>query len=149
MDYTVAVDATGAAAAALLGAAGVSGIPHAFVLDSSGTIRYHGHPMEPRFAQALEAVCGGAAAAGSGGGGGSQPQPQRQQRELPRVTASREELLAMPVRRGSPAPLLALNAARRAVHFCIAGHDAPPQPLHLLNPPAVISCRISQATLIR
>lgn len=32
MGYTVAVDSTGRAAQALMGAAGVSGIPHAFVI---------------------------------------------------------------------------------------------------------------------
>ena len=99
MDYTVCVDTTGQAAQALMGAAGVSGIPHAFIVDAGGTVRHHGHPMEPQWAQALERVCSAAAA------GGQAPQQQQQQqqaaaaaqRELPRVTASREELMAMPV----------------------------------------------------
>ena len=97
MDYTVCADATSQAAQALMGAAGVSGIPHAFIVDAGGIVRHHGHPMEPQWAQALERVCGAAA-------GGQAPQQQQQQqpaavaqRELPRVTASREELMAMPV----------------------------------------------------
>jgi hypothetical protein len=94
MDYTVAVDSTGQAAQALLGAAGVSGIPHAFIIDRSSRVRHHGHPMEPAFAAMLDTVCGEAAAAG-GGGGGAGTAPQR---ELPPVTSTREELAAMPVR---------------------------------------------------
>ena len=34
MDYTVAVDGSGQAAQALMGAAGVSGIPHAFIVGA-------------------------------------------------------------------------------------------------------------------
>jgi hypothetical protein len=102
MDYTVAVDGSGQAAQALMGAAGVSGIPHAFIIDASGTIRHHGHPMEPRFAEVLEQVCSqappeaaaGAAASGNGDASAA-PKPERQ---LPAITASREELMAQPVR---------------------------------------------------
>ena len=59
--------------------------------------------MEPKFASVLDTVCKEAAAAG----GGAAPEPAapsaeqqqpRQQRELPPVTASREELMARPVR---------------------------------------------------
>ena len=39
-----------------MGAAGVSGIPHAFVIDAKGVIRHHGHPMEPRFTQIVQSV---------------------------------------------------------------------------------------------
>ncbi|KAI7835305.1 hypothetical protein COHA_010794 [Chlorella ohadii] len=100
MDYTVAVDGSGQAAQALMGAAGVSGIPHAFIVDASGTIRHHGHPMEPRFAQVLDQVCSQAAptAAGAAGGGGGAAAAPKQERQLPPVTASREELMGMPVR---------------------------------------------------
>ena len=71
--------------------------------DAKGIIRHHGHPMEPKFASVLDTVCKEAAAAG----GGAAPEPAapsaeqqqpRQQRELPPVTASREELMARPVR---------------------------------------------------
>ncbi|KAL4418880.1 hypothetical protein ABPG77_010049 [Micractinium sp. CCAP 211/92] len=101
MDYTVAVDSSGQAAAALMGAAQVSGIPHAFIIDGAGVVRHHGHPMEPRFAQMLDSVCGEAAPASSsgaaavGGSGGAAP---KQQRQLPAITASREELMGRPVR---------------------------------------------------
>ena len=33
----------------LLGPAGARGIPHAFVVDSQGVVKWHGHPMEPGF----------------------------------------------------------------------------------------------------
>jgi hypothetical protein len=36
--------------------AGVSGIPHAFIIDAKGIIRHHGHPMEPGFERALDEV---------------------------------------------------------------------------------------------
>ena len=162
MDYAVALDGAGQAARLLMGPAGVSGIPHAFIVgepglllvrcpgqrsaccwdccdccggmcaipapaarfdrvhaghrgipllhsaDGGGVIRHHGHPMEPRFAQVLDQVCSQAAAAGGGGGKGSEggaaagagaaAAEPRQQRELPPVTASREELQALPVR---------------------------------------------------
>lgn len=92
MDYTVAVDVGEQASTKLMGAAGVSGIPCAFVVDTGGVIRHHGHPMEPAFAQAVEQVCRGAA----GRGAAPQPAPQRVQRQP--VTKTREELLASPVR---------------------------------------------------
>lgn len=101
MDYVVAVDGSGQAAQALMGAAQVSGIPHAFIVDSSGIVRHHGHPMEPKFAQVLEAVCAQSAPAGVPGGGAQAPaggEAAKERKELPRVTASREELMQMPVR---------------------------------------------------
>lgn len=42
-----------------MGAAGVSGIPHAFIIDAKGIIRHHGHPMEPKFSQILQQVRSG------------------------------------------------------------------------------------------
>lgn len=36
--------------------AGVSGIPHAFVVDAKGVIRHHGNSMEPRFDQVVQQV---------------------------------------------------------------------------------------------
>lgn len=89
MDYTVAVDAGQQAANALMGAARVSGIPVAFILDRAGAVRHYGHPMEPKFAQVLAQVCA------------EQPVPQAPppapRRPAP-VTRGREELLAAPVR---------------------------------------------------
>ncbi|GAB4818625.1 hypothetical protein N2152v2_005671 [Parachlorella kessleri] len=88
MEYAVAVDSRGEAGHKLMGAAGVSGIPHAFVVDGKGLIRHHGHPMEPRFEQV---VCDEAPAA-------APSSPQQERKALPPVTLSREELLALPVR---------------------------------------------------
>lgn len=45
MDYVVAVDDRNKTADAYMGAFGVDGIPHAFVVDKSGAIAWHGHPM--------------------------------------------------------------------------------------------------------
>jgi len=45
MDYVVAADKNNRTTAAYLGAFGVKGIPHAFVVDKSGAIVWHGHPM--------------------------------------------------------------------------------------------------------
>ena len=36
-----------------MAAAGVSGIPHAFVVDAGGTVQFSGHPMEPGFEAAV------------------------------------------------------------------------------------------------
>ena len=45
MDYTVAVDKERKTVAAYLEAFGVSGIPHAFIVDKEGRIVWQGHPM--------------------------------------------------------------------------------------------------------
>ena len=45
MDYTVAVDLSNATSKAYMGAYGVQGIPHAFVVDTNATIVWHTHPM--------------------------------------------------------------------------------------------------------
>ena len=39
-----------------MAAARVSGIPHAFVVDAEGIVRYHGHPAAPEFEQAVKKV---------------------------------------------------------------------------------------------
>jgi hypothetical protein len=54
MDYTVAVDEHQNLESTLLGPAGVRGIPHAFVVDTTGFIRYSGHPADPQFATIVE-----------------------------------------------------------------------------------------------
>ena len=46
MDYTVAVDRNRRTFAAYMGAYGVNGIPHAFIVDKEGRIAWHGHPMQ-------------------------------------------------------------------------------------------------------
>jgi thiol-disulfide isomerase/thioredoxin len=95
MDYRVAVDARQEAYSKLMAAGGASGIPNAFVVDAAGMITHQGHPMEPRFAQAVEAACRAARAAKAGAA--TAPAPPR---KAPpgRMTASREELLAAPAR---------------------------------------------------
>ena len=45
MDYPVAIDREGKTGQAYMAAFGVSGIPHAFVVDREGRIAWHGHPM--------------------------------------------------------------------------------------------------------
>ncbi|MCX8090833.1 MAG: redoxin domain-containing protein [Verrucomicrobiae bacterium] len=45
MDYVVAVDDNEKTSEAYMKAFGINGIPHAFVVDKSGRIVWHGHPM--------------------------------------------------------------------------------------------------------
>lgn len=40
----------------LMAKAGVRGIPHAFVVDATGTITFSGHPMEPGFESKVQAA---------------------------------------------------------------------------------------------
>lgn len=54
MDYTVAVDEHQNLESTLLGPAGVRGIPHAFVVDAAGIVRFSGHPADPQFATVVE-----------------------------------------------------------------------------------------------
>jgi thiol-disulfide isomerase/thioredoxin len=58
MEYTVAVDKNDKTSAAYMGAFGVGGIPHAFVVDKTGAIVWHGHPMGG-LDKAIEAVLEG------------------------------------------------------------------------------------------
>lgn len=63
MNYVVAIDDKDKTFAGYMGAFGVDGIPHAFVVDKSGAISWHGHPMA-ELEQAIEkALAGGAATA--------------------------------------------------------------------------------------
>ena len=43
--------------AALMSAANVSGIPHSFVVDSAGVVKFQGHPADPNFEKAVAQVC--------------------------------------------------------------------------------------------
>jgi len=45
MNYVVACDKNGATNKGYLGAYGVNGIPHAFIIGRDGNIAWHGHPM--------------------------------------------------------------------------------------------------------
>jgi thiol-disulfide isomerase/thioredoxin len=58
MEYTVAVDKDQKTSGAYMGAFGVDGIPHAFVVDKTGAIVWHGHPMDG-LDKAIEAVLEG------------------------------------------------------------------------------------------
>lgn len=44
--YTLAVDQEDQTTSAYMGAFGVGGIPHAFVIDKKGRLVWHGHPMD-------------------------------------------------------------------------------------------------------
>lgn len=50
------MDPKGEVGQELMAAAGVSGIPHAFVVDAGGTVQFSGHPMEPGFEAAVQKV---------------------------------------------------------------------------------------------
>ena len=58
MDYTVAVDDDKNTSAAYMGAFGIRGIPHAFIVDKMGRIVWHGHPMD-NLEKTLEEVVAG------------------------------------------------------------------------------------------
>ena len=100
MDYNVAIDVGQQASSKLMAAAGLSGIPCAFVVDARGTIRHYGHPMEPKFAEIVAQVC----KESGGGAAKSQPPPTPTPPSAPRPAPisldgrSREELLQAPVR---------------------------------------------------
>lgn len=54
MDYAVAMDMNGSVNQGYMQEYGVSGIPHAFVVNIDGNVIWHGHPVDPEFAGALE-----------------------------------------------------------------------------------------------
>lgn len=55
MDYTVAADKDRQTWRRYMAAVGAEGIPHAFVVDKSGSLIWHGHPKEP-FMESLVSV---------------------------------------------------------------------------------------------
>jgi hypothetical protein len=59
-----------------------TGIPHAYVIGRDGIIVYSGHPMDPKFLQAIEKALS----------------KQVEKKPLPLITASEEELKAMSVK---------------------------------------------------
>ncbi len=59
MQYHVAVDKDRKTTTAYMEPFGVSGIPHAFLVDKKGRLVYHNHPMEPAFEEALAAAVKG------------------------------------------------------------------------------------------
>lgn len=58
MDYTVAVDSDKKTGEAYMGAFGIKGIPHAFIVDKEGRIVWNGHPMAD-LERSLEEVIAG------------------------------------------------------------------------------------------
>jgi hypothetical protein len=62
------------------------GIPHAFIIDTSNTIVWAGHPMEPDFEPSLSRAAQQA---------GSQAAPKQ---ALGPITSSEEELMVLPVK---------------------------------------------------
>lgn len=50
--FQVAIDMEGEMADKMM--RDVRGIPHCFVIDTTGTIRYSGHPMSPEFDKIVE-----------------------------------------------------------------------------------------------
>lgn len=59
MSYAVAIDKTGKTTAAYMEAAGVSGIPHCFLVGKDGKIVWQGSPLEPELESVLEGVMKG------------------------------------------------------------------------------------------
>ena len=59
MSYTVVSDPSGAIQKSYMGAAGLKGIPSAFVIGPSGRIVYIGHPMQPGFERAIKLCTSG------------------------------------------------------------------------------------------
>jgi len=60
MEYAVAIDDNRKTNKAYMGAFGLSGVPTAFIVDKSGAVVFHGHPMDPQFETILEKVVDGA-----------------------------------------------------------------------------------------
>jgi thiol-disulfide isomerase/thioredoxin len=79
MDYRVALDLNGSANQEFMAKVGARGIPTAFVIDKTGRVKWHGHPMSPEFEQELEAV-------------------QNQRAPAEKNTKSRDELNALSVK---------------------------------------------------
>ncbi|CAO3691805.1 unnamed protein product [Umbelopsis ramanniana] len=77
MDYAVAIDRRGEANKAFMESTNTKSIPAAFILEHNKII-HHGHPMEPRFSDVLQAAAERAI-----------PPPTA----LPLITDSREDLL--------------------------------------------------------
>lgn len=56
MNYRVAIDRYGVTGSRYMEAFGIDGIPHAFVVDKSGRIVWHGHPMDPAMESLVAAL---------------------------------------------------------------------------------------------
>jgi thiol-disulfide isomerase/thioredoxin len=58
MDYVVALDDQRKTSAGYMGAFGVNGIPHAFIVDKAGKLVWHGHPMDDMESVLSEVIAG-------------------------------------------------------------------------------------------
>ncbi len=59
MNYSVAIDKRNGTSRAWSRAAGMNGIPHAFIVGPEGKVQFIGHPLDPEFEEILEEVMGG------------------------------------------------------------------------------------------
>lgn len=59
MDYTVAIDDAGKTAAAYMDANKIDYIPYAFLIDKSGKLVFHSHPMDRKFEEELKKAAEG------------------------------------------------------------------------------------------
>eukprot|EP01104_Vermistella_antarctica_P009436 TRINITY_DN2429_c0_g1_i2.p2 TRINITY_DN2429_c0_g1~~TRINITY_DN2429_c0_g1_i2.p2 ORF type:complete len:212 (-),score=69.90 TRINITY_DN2429_c0_g1_i2:75-710(-) len=81
MDYRVACDSDQEVQSKLQDPFDVSGIPHAFIIDTSNVVRYSGHPMQPEFEATLNACAAEPAAA-----------PPKELEAIPLITLTADEL---------------------------------------------------------
>lgn len=56
MDYSVAIDKSGTVTNEYMATYGVSGIPHAFIIDLEGNIIWNNHPADPSFEKTLDKI---------------------------------------------------------------------------------------------
>ena len=59
MNYTVVADDKRETSKAYMGAFGINGIPHAFIVDQKGRIVWHDHPMAPNLEEVIGKVVAG------------------------------------------------------------------------------------------
>ena len=142
MKYSVAIDRDEKTSAAYMGTFGIRGIPHAFIVDKSGRIAWHGHPMM-ELDEALAKVVDGKLELGkskrqvaadayfeAAGAGGNEDELQRAAKDFfdaagadaAALTAFSRRLLTLPGV-NEKQKLTALEAARLAVKHT-RGQDA-------------------------
>ena len=79
-----------------------SSVPHAFLVDAQKKIVFEGHPADQKLEAAVEKCVnvGGGAESEAGAAKPTAPPPRKVQKEtsLPRITETKEELMAKPVK---------------------------------------------------
>jgi len=103
MEYTVAIDGRFEANTRLMAATGARGIPHAFIVNTKGKVVFAGHPADPQFESALQVA---SAEVKVDPDSNPNPNPNSSENQsggnnlvpLPAIKASKEELMAMPVK---------------------------------------------------